>query len=310
MKRLGYHGVDNRDCAIVYINGDVLEGQVHPTMVEDYLKQHNLLDEINRNFLDAEGYSESEKEEQLDIAHQRNELVDDLSYALSEFGRDEYDLEQSTDIPLAFAHKTGNDIFIISDAVYNMRFMDLVSELKNRYPECAFYTDEDEERVASIRLGKHGIMNRDEAVLYIEGDVLCGNNHPKLIGEWMCSQNNIREYLEKFYQDIGEDVSSRKVQNKIDIAIHDRDLPYEVYAMVMEGKRQSVAAGDFEMGFAHLCDDKIFLETQSLFNVDKDKVISAIKSKFPDYPIFDDDSYSNIDSNPENYIRLAFKKKK
>ena len=308
LKKISIHNVSNRDIALVYINGDIIEGKTHPDIIEDYLKSHHMINDINKQFLDSEGFSEEEKNEMLDLTEE-NELLDDLYYAMSEYGRFEYDLEEDLDIQLGFAHKIGDEIYIISDATCNIGFRDLVSRFKNRYPQCSIFTDEDEEKVASYnhlkRLGKHGISNRDRAILYIDGDVISGINHPRLISKWLCDHNDMEKYLKKFYKMIGKDIDSKEIQDEIKMAIHDKDLPYEAYALLMEDKRQEQAAVEHSMAFAHLVDDNIFLETKSIFNTDKDTVINAIKAAYPNYSIYDDDSHSGADSDTENYVKLA-----
>ena len=513
---IAMHDQSNRDCAIMYINGDMIEGQVHPKMVEDWLKQHNILEQTNEEFLEQQGLSDEEKKEELEVANQNKTMVNELDFALSEFGRQEYDLEEVFDFPLAFAHKVGNEIYIISDAICNIGFRDLVRRFKNAYPDCDIYTDEDEELVASVKhlgkrdvqnecavlvinglvmegqscpillekylrehdfditkddcsiafahkaednkiyletdtmtniteqeainliksqyndcqifddngkqltankkqsyhsihdrdeailvingevitgnyhsdmiidylennnpdaidemspnliakdsdiqsacahklgnniyietktienmlesdvanilksefpecsiydneddellvasvqhLGKHGVENREQAILYVEGDVLTGKNHIYLLEKWLADHNDLKSYLEKFYQNIGEDIDSEKIKKRIERCVETNDMPFEVYSMLMEDRRTETGAGDYQLAFAHLNDKKIFLETDTIYNVSKNTVIDALKSQFPDYPIFDDDSCSRSSNDTNDYEKLV-----
>ena len=153
-----------------------------------------------------------------------------------------------------------------------------------------------------IKTSKHGFHNRTKALLYIDGEIMSGENHPKLIENYLnwyfekkeqfirdwYKKNPNKRYTEEYIQD--------KINNYMD------KLPPEIKQGIGEFGRMNFNLDDnLPMAFAHQDEKEIFIEEDSLRGVDINTAAQAFKNKYPNCDVFNDDQ---VDSDGK-YIKLA-----
>lgn len=163
----------------------------------------------------------------------------------------------------------------------------------------------------------HSISSRDEALLYINGEILVGYNHPALLREYLANeQNKLNEIIDKyieynyFDQEKADELREKAKNGGIDWAILEPFCEYDRPNTNLEQLTNE------KLAFAHIVYDEvnndtdeeysvaIYLETNSLVNVTKEEVINDLKNEYPDAHIFDDDSYDGK-GTAEKYEKIA-----
>lgn len=159
---------------------------------------------------------------------------------------------------------------------------------------------------------EHGINTREYAIVYIDGDVLIGENHPRLIQEWLEKHTNMEKIITDFCRQQGD--SKEDIEYAINEYVQTGNIPEDLFEYLGEYNRQKVNLNNIPYAFAHMTrslDGKeIFIDTEFLSNVDLDTVVSAISNKYPDIPIFSDNNNDvlyvpdNMSKNKDDYIHL------
>jgi hypothetical protein len=162
-----------------------------------------------------------------------------------------------------------------------------------------------------IKKSKHGIENRDEALTYIDGEIYTGPNHPRMIDEFLKeNKKQGRKIIEDFIGNFGLD--DEEAQILLDKFEDLGRVPSNVLSAYNEFERSSdyyQELGDVPLGFGHIVEDDnaIYIEKDSIQNVDFNTIINEIKNNYPDYNVYDDSSYSNYGGTPEDYTKVASK---
>ena len=257
--RLATHDTGNRDCALIYINGEIYENKSHAQALKQYLDTHNIDNNIDNE--------------------RDRECVDDNTTTKDGFG---------------FAHmdKQNKRIFIETDEYYNVDMNDMIKAFKSKYPDYEIYEEnydynmnnkendniDNYKKIAFTsknkihRLAYHDNYNRDKAILYINGEVYTSYSHAQALKQYL-QKHKKKQYI---YNSEG--------RNVYDMNINTKD----------------------ETGLGHVIDDEkvIFIEPDTLQNVDFNTVVKAFKSKYPNYNIYKDDENKESD-NIEDFQQVA-----
>lgn len=160
-----------------------------------------------------------------------------------------------------------------------------------------------------IRKAYHSYNTRDEALLYIDGQITIGNNHPEMINEYLSDHTDVHNKLIEEYKNTnGADIPESEIawETVIQISEHER----------AEANFKSI--DDIGLVFGHIVYDEvnnetdeeydiaIYLETVSMTNVSKDEVVSAIKKCFSpmEVKIFNDNSYELEGGRANDYEEI------
>ena len=152
---------------------------------------------------------------------------------------------------------------------------------------------------------RHDYLNRNSAILVINGKVYEGDNHPDLVtkyydeyGDYDSKVKYIKEKLNNKY-DQDDAIKELNESGKIPMILCDSDTEWE---------RDFNAS--IPVAFAHKDNNNnIFLETNAIYNISKSEATALLKKEYPDSFIYDDDSVPNeSEDNPDNYKKIAKKK--
>lgn len=168
-----------------------------------------------------------------------------------------------------------------------------------------------------IKKNIHDIENRDLAFVYLDGKIEVGKNHPEIVDKMINlssekNRNAIIEYMKLKginQQIINSFLESMRLNDEFPDE-YIQEIPMEVWTGISKYDGNGSRAFDkIPLAFGHIVkkDKALYLETNSLFNVTLNEVINELQKHYPEYEIYDDDSYKNKGGNPENYIKLSKK---
>ena len=187
------------------------------------------------------------------------------------------------DVPMAFIHIQKDDgrykegLYVEDDSLMNCTLDEVINVLKNKYPDTPIYSNTayDEKTDYYTRLANKiksklafDVNDRDNAILYIDGEVYQSNSHSECI----------KEYIENHF-DKEEDVSSAR---------QDGEEILEEYGL-----------DELPIAFAHLVvndpdvNKGIYLETSTIKNVSKQEVINELKDQYG-LKVYDNNSKKEI----------------
>lgn len=299
LRKQARHDVENRECAILYIDGEFYEDLSHAKCLEQYNKVHNI-DKEKRTNQRKDNFSEiAEEDHKIAFAHKTNEQT-----TVDDFMND--------------ADPTDH-IFIEEKTLVNMTLEEAAEAFKKQYPDVPIYNDDtnDEEfpsaytKIAKRRrdfrkmanrmdlrnkrkdfrkIATHDNYNRECAILYINGEFYEGNSHADCLTAYKEAHN------EKSNQD---NISRRKNFNDDTLNNNKIAFAHEVF--------DNYSEDDFDN---YVEKEKfIFLERDSLSNITMDEAVAAFKKQYPGIRIFDDDSNDDEEAYPAQYEQLASKRK-
>lgn len=119
MKRLikkSYHDLYDRDCALIYINGEFIDGEIHAECVQKYFDKYPIKFKANIDHI--------EDRSDFDYELTNNEKLESLPFACMNIDQD--------------------DIFIEIDTLRNISVDELTNKLKSEYPGYHIYEDTDD----------------------------------------------------------------------------------------------------------------------------------------------------------------------
>lgn len=251
------HDICNRDSAIAYIDGNVLEGHTHGKIISDYIQTI-----INKP---------------LNNSHNRSYIYNsDILNPPSHTYGDELDAEVITQNikQIAFAHKCDDEgiIYIEEDTLQDIDINIVAKAIKESYPEYEIYSDESEKKIAKIktdlrfigcrRLGNIASLSRDYALAIVNGRIYTGDTH-------------------------GQTVTRFLEENEIDLdgmQFYDR---YEVKEIFGNNLYSQFAA-------AHIKENEIYIDQRSFENITLEQVIKILKESYPDYILLDYDTREKV----------------
>lgn len=247
---------NNRKRAIVYADGEIIEGKTHSECIDKYLREHNL-GQLNELFYRPVLYIDNH-----------------------EVGSDEYIIQQNIK-SIGLAHLINDtEIRIATDYLFNLNLNTFVSALKSQYPGAEIYDDnkiDDRNRyfkkLADFQdvTSETDYADREKAIIYINGEILEGNFHAECIDKYL-REHNLGQLANK--------------QWRPSIFVKNPDVGSDEWIIQQNIK---------QLAFAHLINDyEIRLETDSLYNVDENTVALALKQKYSGCEIFDDNKYDSF----------------
>ena len=136
MKRLSKHSPWARDSAILYINGDILEGHDHIELLNNYLSSNNKMKDFIEDLVvsdsDIANLYDSEQQllEDIRIADERGSLPKIISLELDDIDR-EYGFKSS--YKLGFACKAHKGIYLETNNVMNVSVEEVASALHKHF---------------------------------------------------------------------------------------------------------------------------------------------------------------------------------
>ena len=403
INKTAYHGTNTRTNAIVYINGEFLEGNSHPNMVQQWLIDNGKLLDVVNNFIEEHPeLSEEDKKTMVDNAKE-GYIPDDILSKLSEFDREKLTF---ANIPYAIAHRLDNsdgmEIFIDTNVIANISLDELVKEFHKNYPKATLFDDNtseilyapenrsknkddyshksrriltifveidvnisdeqllaklnnnilkevdgfnkakfevvdlDSKRLLKVKLfvesslnskeiekqaseilkdyinslvvkkiaglvKKSGINNRTRALVYIDGNVIEGGNHPDLITKYLKDTNKVDSAVKAYFKNQGYSEEQIKLEYE-DMEEENEVLPYDMYMELGEYERKNI---DFDLPYA-AADyirtnkiEKIRILTDFLQHVSLNQVVDAFHDVYPDAVILDYDT-NEILYKPDN----------
>jgi hypothetical protein len=274
LKKLNEHGDFDRDWAVVYINGEFYEDGTHASAVNQYLKNHDIK-ELNDDFI-RPGYSNQKDDSHLEDLDTMKDNVEEL----------------------AFAHKLDNDkcIYIEEDSLQNIDINTVGNLFKKEYPDYDIYNDDSYEgedydedgnnnyqKIARLKKVSRDISNRDVdgAIIYIDGEVLSGHIHTQILNDYLHSKAKIKlndDYIRPYAFDSNME--------------QDPELYYKEELDDIENIKNNIK----QLAFAHKDSYKniIYIEKDTLYNIDLNTVANAIKNKYPDFEICIDETNEKV----------------
>lgn len=299
LRKQARHDVENRESAILYIDGEFYEDLSHANCLAQYNKAHNI-DKEKRTNQRKDNFSEiAEEDHKIAFAHKTNEQT-----TVDDFMNDADPMDH---------------IFIEEKTLVNMTLAEAAEAFKKQYPDTPIYNDDtnDDEfpseytKLAKRRrdfrkmanrmdlrnkrkdfrkIATHDNYNRECAILYINGEFYEGNSHADCLTAYKEAHN------EKSNQD---NISRRKNFNDDTLNNNKIAFAHEVF--------DNYSEDDFD----NYVDKEtfIFLERDSLSNITMDEAVAAFKKQYPGIRIFDDDSNDDEEAYPEQYEQLASKRK-
>jgi hypothetical protein len=205
---------------------------------------------------------------------------------------DRYELEDSLGkgfiIDFAAAHAVGNKIYIEPDTLMNLDLNEAIDILSQEFKGYEIYNANTNEKIAEkvSRLKKLARDRSDRdyengAIVYIDGEIITGGTHAEAISKYLHEKVNV-ELEDSYYRPYVFDPSM----------IQDPEL----YSDEEHADIQKIKDNIKQIAFAHINTDEgnIYIEEDTLQNVDLNTVASAIKNKFPDFNICSDETDEKV----------------
>lgn len=153
-----------------------------------------------------------------------------------------------------------------------------------------------------IILAAHGISNRSQALVYINGEIFLASEHPLCVFQYLLKHNKLDDFLYEFYKD---KLSKEEIDNIIyDTKYHHKCFPGDIFDILCEYNGWDTSIINLPIALGHYVknfkgEEAIYLILNSINNVPINTVLSALINKYPNIPIFDDDeSHYNVLYSP------------
>lgn len=184
LKKIAFHGVSNRNQALLLINGEVFLAEDHPAALFKYLREHNLLknfvyDYYTTYYKDKFSPPRMKKmiSQQLAMMESKGQFNDLLMEAIWEYGTRDLSF---TKIPIALGHYIKNiqgkeKIALIIPSLTNIVINDVIQYIINKFPNAIIIDDDTDEILYTPN--KNFKMDIEESWFVINIDVL---NYDKL----------------------------------------------------------------------------------------------------------------------------------
>lgn len=328
-KKCASHGIWERDMALCYIDGEILTGENHPIIIKEFLANKQEIGiKILHDYFEKypESYDLEEQEEIYDEFELNGTMPSRILSQYSEFKRVKGIFNSLNDLPLAFAHIVNREkaIYVESKSLQNVDINTVANAIKALYPEFNIYDDDSAEindlssdykkiasKIALFRKAIHDASNRDFALCYIDGEVLAGDVHPKVIQDFLKNRKQsgkkiILDFFET-HPDTFKWIQKQEILNNFE---QNGEVPYEIamqYAEFDRKEQKYNSLDNLPIAFGHICMDQkaVFIEKNSMQNVDMDTVAQAVSVEFPGYGIYNDDSYSPSGGKTISYEKVA-----
>lgn len=250
----------SRDYAIAIIDGEVYTGDTHGQAVTRFLEDKDI---------DLGGYQLYDRYEAIEM-----------------FGHNMYS-------QFVAAHVKDDEIYIDQQSFENITLDQVISILKKDYSDYTIYDYDSREKLAKCqfktrlkKLSDHDFVNRDMAIVYINGQFIEKDTHAEAISKYL-KENKNKGLNEEYYRP--------KFNRDPDKAFNDK---------TKEDIELLNSIDVEQLAFAHKVEneDAIYIEEFSLSNIDMNSVAALFKKQYPNYNIYNDDKY---DYNEDEYELVA-----
>lgn len=154
------------------------------------------------------------------------------------------------------------------------------------------------------------IGERDFAIAYINGEIFSARSHASCINEYLNVHSNDGLNSARFRPDMKliDDIENIKNMDVIispseieDLKIIKDNIEQLAFAHVVDGSNED--SGHWPEDGKH-----IYIEQNTLFNIDMDSVVNAIKQAYPDYNIYieeTEEKIARLKKNAEDSTNVA-----
>lgn len=148
------YGINNRQSALVYINGEIILGRTHPEIIFDYLIRNGLLDNFVATFYHSlyNGKRSKDRIEQLinnkiKLMRIKHQFDDNIKDAIWEYG---FRNLSFSNMPLALGHYIYNvsgkeKIALIVPSIVNTNLSKVITTILDKYPHAVIIDDDTSE---------------------------------------------------------------------------------------------------------------------------------------------------------------------
>ena len=148
------YGINNRQSALVYINGEIILGRTHPEIIFDYLIQNGLLDNFVATFYHSlyDGKRPKDRIERLinnkiKLMRIKHQFDDNIKNAIWEYG---FRNLSFSNMPLALGHYIYNvsgkeKIALIVSSIVNANLSEVIAIILDKYPRAVIIDDDTNE---------------------------------------------------------------------------------------------------------------------------------------------------------------------
>lgn len=161
-----------------------------------------------------------------------------------------------------------------------------------------------------IKLALHGIHNRKDALVYLNGEIFLGNAHPYAIFQYLSRKKLLRNFIVDFYRPLAYKMSKEQFYNFIQKKVKeieengcfDDKLQRAIWEFGIRNlsfTRLPIALGHFIKNFSGK--EAIYLILTSIANISLPELINKLHNKYPSATIFDDNT-NEILFNPKEKL--------
>ena len=305
LRKTAAHEIDDRDHAIVLINGKYFfNGETHAQAIQSFLEDNDTKFKLKDDWMRPLTPMSDEKilsDEELSELESEDDDDSNGLYGGSTNNKFDTAVVNKYINSLAFAHycndKYEQGIFLEEFSLYNITLDEAVKAFKAEYPDEDIYNDDNDdddetdcgyELLAALRkinkTAGHDADSRDYAVAIINGEIYEGHTHAEAVNKFL---NNRGKALNNNYE--RPPVVLRKLPDATDEDIEEMDECFQdMYTMDREVK---------SIAFAHVCcnneENCIFLEQSSLHNITLEEAVKILKEKYLNFKIYNDDVKDN-----------------
>jgi len=295
-------GVDNY---LVSINHEVFYGDNYFDAIENYFVEHGAAKKFNVYFVET--FINENKDTMLDKAKKQG----DFGIILDEVEKYLNDSRIAMGLPMAFAKEQNNTLFIDTNKLYNTTMQDAINDFKTEHPEMQIFDISNGEFLAKRknkrkysfkrlkkRISYHGIGNRDSALVYIDGEIIKGYIHPEIVQEYLDKNNLLyqvnKDYIESHdcYSDMSDEEKNELATEMTDAGMITLELHNDMSEFNRSENMPDIAG--LPVAFAHLDDGNIYIDSNSIQNVDLNTVMNAFKREFPNSSIYKEDNNDEL----------------
>ena len=307
LKKLAYHDEEFRDSALILIGSELYTAYTHNEALQKFLNEHD----IEREYSDD------------DIC--RTNVEDEMSMN-----------EKLDYLPFACMHIVNNDgdsgeeqsIYIEPETVQNIDIDSVVKIVKSNFPDYKIYKDDEDvdyfeydkyELLANKnnRLLKktayHDQDCRNFAVIYIGDKFYKGNSHNEAFEKYLNDNNINRNYSneDNYRENVDMELENNEDLDQLPFACM-HQIHKDMFDIALDKYMNENSFINFNTYRNRITKNKrqgaIFLEVETVKNIDLNQLLEAIKKEFPGYEIYTEDiKYEPFEY--ERYEKLARLKK-
>jgi len=301
IKRLiATHDVLTRDYAVLYIDGKLIISRgTHSEMINEYLNEKQEI-ELEDNYYRPNGFNRRLNQNEEEIDNDTKTIQNNVS-------------------SLAFIHLVGEDFYIETKSLFNVDLNTVVNKIKSEFPESNIYDDDDDEYKKLAKktlLSRHSVEIRQQAIVYIDGLLITGKNHTDAIDDFNKQAIEKKKEIIRNYC-FNKQIDIEQIDKIINNFLNTQQLPDDIYQNLSQEEKDIITKDYDKVPIAFIHKDPknkaLFIETDAndVLNVDTialQDIINKLKSEFPSYSIYDDDSTKEYTNDVNQYKKIANKK--